>query len=404
MPYHLPPTALILAIFCIPAIAETSADYRLQALELRLNALESENLTLQDQLQQATQKIEATGNLLDRMGSQGNASHPNTTIGGYGELHLNKLRNRKAGSSKDELDLHRFVLFMSHQFDEETRFFSELEIEHGVAKDTSAGSSGVVAVEQMYLDFRTSEATSLKAGLIAMPVGILNETHEPPTFFGVERNPVETYILPTTWREGAIAVTARWVHSITLDGMVSSGLATTSAKNFAVRDGRLNGASAKAKAPAWTARLKWAGLPGLELATTVQRQFDITQSVEATAGAATLCEAHVVLNHGQFGLRALYAGWNLDGSGPKTVGADRQHGWYVEPSWKINEQWGVFARRSNWDNRAGDVADSRYRQTDFGVTFWPHADVALKLDYQNQQVPGGQDEYDGFNLGLGYQF
>lgn len=407
-PNHLPLTALTLALMGIlstPAAAETNTDDRLKALEQRLNTLESENRALKDQVKQTEQKVEATGSQMERIANQSGSTNAATSFGGYGELHLNKLKNRKAGgSNKDELDLHRFVLFMGHQFDERTRFFSELEVEHGLAKDTATGSSGVVAVEQAYLDFTVSDALSVKAGLMVMPVGIISETHEPPTFYGVERNPVETNIIPTTWREGGVVVATRLANSISLDAMISSGLATTAAKNFAVRDGRLSGASAKAKDPAYTARLKWSGLPGVELATTLQRQSDITQSVDATAGAATLYEAHAVVNKGAFGLRALYAAWNLDGSGPKAVGADKQNGWYVEPAWKFSEQWGVFARRSSWDNRAGDAADSRYKQTDFGVNFWPHPDVVVKLDHQNQQSPNGQDEFDGFNLGLGYQF
>ena len=407
-PNHMPLTALTLALMGIlstPAGAETNTDERLKALEQRLNTLESENRALKDQVKQTEQKVEATGSQMERIANQSGSTNAVTSFGGYGELHLNKLKNRKpGGSNKDELDFHRFVLFMGHQFDERTRFFSELEVEHGLAKDTTTGSSGVVAVEQAYLDFSLSDAMSVKAGLMVMPVGIISETHEPPTFYGVERNPVETNIIPTTWREGGVAVTARLANGISVDGMISSGLATTAAKNYAVRDGRQNGASAKAKDAAYTARLKWSGIPGVELAGTAQRQTDITQSADATAGAATLYEAHAVVNKGAFGLRALYAAWSLDGSGPRAVGADKQNGWYVEPSWKFTERWGVFARRSTWDNRAGDAADSRYRQTDFGVNFWPHPDVAVKLDHQNQQSPNGQDEYDGFNLGLGYQF
>ena len=407
-PNHMPLTALTLALMGIlstPAGAETNTDERLKALEQRLNTLESENRALKDQVKQTEQKVEATGSQMERIANQSGSTNAVTSFGGYGELHLNKLKNRKpGGSNKDELDFHRFVLFMGHQFDERTRFFSELEVEHGLAKDTTTGSSGVVAVEQAYLDFSLSDAMSVKAGLMVMPVGIISETHEPPTFYGVERNPVETNIIPTTWREGGVAVTARLANGISVDGMISSGLATTAAKNYAVRDGRQNGASANAKDAAYTARLKWSGIPGVELAGTAQRQTDITQSADATAGAATLYEAHAVVNKGAFGLRALYAAWSLDGSGPRAVGADKQNGWYVEPAWKLSEQWGVFARRSSWDNRAGDAADSRYKQTDFGVNYWLHPDVVVKLDHQNQQSPNGQDEYDGFNLGLGYQF
>lgn len=342
---------------------------------------------------------------MERISGQGSSSKSATSFGGYGELHLNKLKNRKTGgSNKDELDLHRFVIFMGHEFSEQIRFFSELEVEHALAKDTSNGSSGVVSVEQAYLDFGVSEALSVKAGVMVMPVGILSETHEPPTFYGVERNPVEANIIHTTWREGGVMLNTRLYDGFSVDAVVSSGLATTAAKNYAVRDGRLSVASAKAKDPAYTARLKWSGLPGVEVAGTAQYQTDITQSLDSTAGAAKLYEAHAVVNKGAFCLRALYAAWKLNGSGPKAVGADRQNGWYVEPSWKFTWQWGVFARRSSWDNRAGDAADSRYSQSDFGVNYWPHPDVVVKLDYQNQSSPNGLDEFDGFNLGLGYQF
>lgn len=156
--------------------------------------------------------------------------------------------------------------------------------------------------------------------------------------------------------------------------------------------------------PAYTARLKWTGMPGVELAGTLQYQADITQGADATAGAAKLYEAHAVVNKGQFGLRALYAGWRLNGSGPPASGADKQNGWYVEPSWKFNEQWGVFARHNSWDNAAGNATDSKFTQTDVGVNYWPHPDVVVKLDYQNQKAPTGQNELDGFNLGVGYQF
>jgi hypothetical protein len=405
-------TALALSLltcFAAPAWAETGTEERLKALELRLNTLENENRALKQQIEQAEQKLDATGSQMEKIAGQGSSSGAawaeNTTFGGYGELHLNKLKNRKpGGTSKDELDFHRFVLFMGHEFSDRIRFFSELEVEHAVARDTAAGSSGVVGLEQAYIDFTLSDALSAKAGLMVMPIGIISETHEPPTFYGVERNPVETNIIPTTWREGGVMLTTRMENAVTFDVAVTSGLATTAAKSYAVRDGRLNGASAKASDPAYTARLKWSGIPGVELAGTAQRQTDITQSADATAGAAMLYEAHAVVSKGAFGLRALYAAWSLDGSGPAAVGADKQNGWYVEPAWKLSEQWGVFARRSNWDNRAGDAADSRYGQTDFGVNYWPHPDVVVKLDHQNQQSPNGQDEFDGFNLGLGYQF
>jgi len=380
----------LLTCFAAPAWADPSMEERLKEMEIRLDSMTSSKAAWAEK----------------------------TSFGGYGEMHLNKLKNKKPGvAGKDEMDFHRFVLFMGHEFNERVRFFSELEVEHALVKDTDTDTdtatgpapktnpnSGELELEQAYLDFTLNDTLSAKAGLFLLPVGIINETHEPPVFYGVERNPVENKIIPATWWEGGGGVTARLGNGFTLDGAITGGLKTTAGKTYAVRDGRQKVASAVAKDAAYTARLKWAGIPGVELAGTVHRQADITQSADPTAGAAMLYEAHAVVNKGAFGLRALYAGWNLDGSGPKAVGADKQNGWYVEPAWKFSEQWGVFARKSNWDNQAGDAADSKYSQADVGVNYWPHPDVVVKLDFQNQQSPTGKDEFDGYNVGVGYQF
>jgi hypothetical protein len=349
-------------------------------------------------LEQRIERLEAQ--LEAALGAQTTSSHDfqRTSFGSYGELHLNKLNNPN-GSDKDELDIHRFVLFMSHDFDDRTRFFSELEVEH-----SDTGSSGVVVLEQAYLEYAVNEAMRLKAGMMLMPVGILSETHEPPTFYGVERNPVEVNIIPTTWSEGGVMLTKHFMNGFAIDAVFTSGLSTTAASNYAVRDGRQNASKARATDAAYTGRLKWTGMPGVELAATLHHQSDITQGMDGTAGAATLYETHAVVTRGAFGMRLLYAGWQLAGSGPAALGADRQNGWYAEPSWRLSERWGVFARYNSWDNRAGDNSASRYQQSDLGVNFWPHPDVVVKMDYQNQRAPSGQSEYDGFNLGLGYQF
>lgn len=402
----------LLTCFAAPAWADTSLEERFKAMETRMDALERENHTLKSQLKQTEQKVEATGNQMDVIASQGGSAKAGwaekTSFGGYGELHLNKLDNQKpGGSDKDEMDFHRFVLLMSHEFSDRVHFHSELEIEHALIRDNpgaSASNLGAVELEQAYLDFALNDNLSAKAGLFLVPLGITNETHEPATFYGVERNPVETNIIPTTWWEGGAGMTARLGNGFTLDGAVTTGLKATAATSYKPRDGRQQVARAAAMDPAYTARLKWTGIPGVELAGAVQYQSDITQGTVAAAGAATLYEAHAVVNKGAFGLRALYAGWHLDGSGPQAIGADKQNGWYIEPAWKFSEQWGVFARQSRWDNKAGDATDSRFSQTDVGVNYWPHPDVVVKLDFQNQKSPIGQDEFDGVNVGVGYQF
>lgn len=355
--------------------------------------------TLEQKVEQLTEEV---GRLKQEVAEQKSTSAGNgaTHVGGYGELHYNSL------DSKDEIDLHRFVLFFGHRFNDRIRFNSEVELEHALVKDTSnASGPGEVELEQAYIDFDLTPNHTARAGLFLVPVGILNETHEPPTFYGVERNPVESDIIPTTWWEGGAGLHGRLGTGFGYDVALTSGLKvpTSGASAYKIRNGRQKVAKADANNAAVTARIKWTGVPGLGVAATVQRQDDIAQGTVAdgVAGAATLWETHATLARGPFGLRVLYASWDLDGTGPKAVGRDEQKGWYVEPSFKVTPKFGVFARFNEWDNEAGDAGDSKKKQKDFGFNYWPHEDVVVKFDLQNQS---GTANDDGFNLGVGYMF
>ena len=368
---------------------------------------------IQNELDSMKEKLDLTLDMLERQsgktgmsGGHGHGSSGKTSIGGYGEMHYNYLENQTAGGDdQKEIDLHRFILFVGHEFSDSVRFFSELEVEHA----QSDKNGGEVAMEQAYLEFDIGTNTVSRAGVFLVPVGIINETHEPPTFYGVERNPVEKNIIPTTWREGGVSLSGRLNPGLSYDLALHSGLGTklgTSPDlvNYAVRKGRNAVRQAPANDPAVTARIKWTGMPGLELGATVQQQTDVTQSTDNTAGSATLLEAHVVWSNGPMSARALYATWDLSGSGPAANGSDEQTGWYVEPAYKVTPKLGLFARYNQWDNQAGDSADSEFTQTNLGVNYWPHPDVVVKMDYQTQDVPTGENEYQGVNLGVGYQF
>jgi phosphate-selective porin len=329
-----------------------------------------------------------------------------TTIGGYGELHYNSLDDKNGTADKDEIDFHRFVLFFGHEFNDRLRFFSEFELEHALAGNGD-DKPGEVELEQAYIQYDLNDQHRVSAGLFLTPVGIINETHEPNTFYGTERNNVEKNIIPTTWWEGGAMLSGKLAEGFSYDVALTSGLDVSkdgSKTSYKIRDGRQKVAEAKAEDPAYTGRLKWTGIPGVELAASVQYQNDVTQGLDATAGSATLLETHAVIEQGAFGLRALYATWDLDGTGPAAEGYDEQTGWYIEPSYKINDKVGVFTRYSLWDNQAGNSTDSEYTQWDIGLNWWIDPQVVVKLDYQDQSSPAGNTELDGVNIGLGYQF
>ena len=351
---------------------------------------------------QATVEVNEKAEILaDNMESQPVMAESSTRFGGYGEMHANMLENQVTGEDSNVLDLHRFVLFFSHDFNDRTRFMSELEVEHAWSGD---GKPGEVELEQAYIEYDWATNQSMRAGVFLVPVGILNETHEPPTFYGVERNPVEKNIIPTTWWEGGLQFHGGFADAWRYDAAFHSGLYTDADDNYAIRAGRQKVAKAKFDSGAATGRIRWLGVPGLELSASVQYQDDITQETDPTAGSAWLYTGHVSWQHKAFGLRALYANWSLDGEGPEEIGADRQNGWYIEPSWRFNDKWGVFARYNRWDNKAGNNNDTEYSQWDIGINYWLHPNVVFKLDYQDQDAPDGNKELDGWNLGVGYQF
>lgn len=337
----------------------------------------------------------------------GHGTSGRTTVGGYGELHYNNLSSGIAGKNdKKELDFHRFVLFFGHEFDDKTRFFSELEVEHGTIADTKDGSSaGSVAIEQAFVQLDLNDNNSVNAGIFLVPVGYINEVHEPPRFYGVERPIVTKYILPTTWREGGVGLVGHFSSGLSYDIYLHSGLND----GTSIRGGRQKVAEANASNLATTGRIKYTGISGLELAASLQYQDDMTQDTSDAVGSATLAQIQARWQLADLTLTALYAQWDIDVTANGSAldkAKDSQPGGYLEASYKINPKWGVFARHSQWDNGPTETAqigqDTVKEQTDFGFNYWPHEDVVFKADYQLQNDAAG--DYSGFNLGVGYQF
>lgn len=322
------------------------------------------------------------------------------SLGGYGELHYNRLRGEGGASDVDRLDFHRFVLFVGYEFSPRIRLNSELELEHTLVGDDKPG---YLQLEQAYLDFDLSDRHLVRAGIFILPVGFLNRNHEPTRFYGVERNRVENRILPTTWFEGGVGLAGSPTPGWCYEAYLHSGLKTSADSSYAIRAGRQKIAEADASRPAATAAVAWS-IPGLRIGASLHHQSDLTQGTDPDAGEAWLGEAHLEWRRGPFALRALVAEWRLDGVGPEALGADRQYGWFMEVAYRPIEKMGVFARYSTWDEQAGasDIA-SEAIQWDAGVNWWVHKQVVVKADAQWQDPKNGKKQ-NGYNLGLGYEF
>ena len=243
----------------------------LQQQQKEIRALTNEVRELKNQTSENTEAVAATAEAVESSATSKLAQWAErTTIGGYGELHYNNLDGSGGASDKDEIDFHRFVLFFGHEFTDRLRFFSELEVEHALSGDDKPGK---VELEQAYLDYDLTDNHTARAGVFLLPVGILNETHEPDTFYGVERNPVEARIIPTTWWEGGVGLHGNFGEGWSYDLYGHSGLAVGS--DYGIRGGRQKVAEAEATDPAFTARVKYTGIPGLEIAASAQYQADV---------------------------------------------------------------------------------------------------------------------------------
>ncbi|MGA9574585.1 MAG: porin [Lysobacterales bacterium] len=379
---------------------------KLESMQQQIDELRRQLAQTEEKTSETDAKVEAVAEVIESSPPAATRASK-TQIGGYGELHYNNLDADDPSRDVDMIDFHRFVLFFGHEFNERTRFYSEVEVEHAFVADSGGDTPGEVEIEQAFVEFDLRQDLYARAGLFLIPVGIINETHEPATFYGVERNDVENIVIPSTWWEGGAGLNGRWGSGWNWDLAFTSGLAipTSGINAFRVRSGRQKVAEANASDGAITGRLRYLGIPGLLAAVTVQYQFDPSQVSNDGLDSGTLVEAHIDYQRNGFGLRALYARWDFTGAAVEAAGAETQTGWYVEPSYRLNDSIGFYTRYENVDAPARGA--DQFNQWELGLNWWLASNVVVKFDYRSRShdldSESGRD-FTGFDLGLGYNF
>jgi len=340
---------------------------------------------------------------------------------GYGELDYGKPRDGVATA-----DLARFVLGASVRLDERTRLVSELEIEHAIS---SADDAGEVEVEQAYVERSYGEHVYARAGLLLVPLGLLNENHEPTHYYGVRRNGVETAIIPSTWREGAIALQGRSDGGWRWDLGIGTGF-DLSRWDPAGSEGRESPLGsihqelslARAADLSGFLALNYTGLPGLRLGGGFFGG-GVGQSQPGLGSASlALWEVHATASVGGWDLAGLYARGHLSGTralnaalpGAATPVPEEFRGGYVQAAWQNlplgNGQWVPFVRHERYNTGARYVtlttapALQRLPWTAgwIGGLDWKAAPgLVLKADYARYTSGALPDRYD---LGIGYAF
>ncbi len=363
------------------------------------------------------------------------------SIGGYGEFTVIAPSKRKQNGDpsglKKQADLRRAVIYVGYKFDDRFLFNSEIEFEHAGSGEGSE-TRGEIAIEQAYLDFKAHENIGLRAGLVLVPLGLVNEIHEPTAFHGVNRPSVEQWIIPSTWRENGAGVFGDFgpvsYRSYVMAGLHGKNTADPKTDGFtglkALRGGRTEGTNTSIEDLAWASRIDVTPVAGVKAGAALYiGQAD--QGDLASAVPVTLWETHATAEYRGASVKALYAAGRIGNADAlslaqgatagtvadaATVGS-RFFGGYAEAAFDVlsvfknnkGQSLSPFFRYERYDTQAKtpgafakNPANSRVEYT-LGATYKPIPQVAVKLDQQwklNQAHTG----VNQWNFGLAYIF
>lgn len=370
------------------------------------------------------------------------------SLGGYGEAYYRALvKDKVEGEDYNSSDFYRFVLYTGYKFSDRILFNSELEIEHATTSNNWASKAGSVSVELAYLDFLLTPALNVRAGMVLMPMGLVNEIHEPAFFRGNVRPEVERQVIPTTWRENGAGIFGEPIPGLEYRAYIVTGLNASKFSDSGIRDGRQKGNQVLAESLAGVARLDYDYKARVKLGGSVyfgdsgQAQvFEVplldadgnplldaegapqTSSVQPTV-PTLVYEGHAQLRHRGLEVRAVYVGGSIGDAEvlSQALGKTVPSGFfgaYGEVSADVFALLGVapgqalipWLRAETYNLHAqvptGFTASASkdVQILAAGIDYKPHPSVVVKLDYRDYSNAAETEEADELTLGIGYVF
>ncbi|WP_167616726.1 hypothetical protein [Maribellus sediminis] len=351
------------------------------------------------------------------------------SIGGYAQIDFNQPLS-DGQRQNATLDVHRLVLLFGYRFGEKTSFVSEIELEHVQE----------VYVEQAFMNHEFLPWLNLRGGLMLVPMGIINEYHEPPTYNGVERPNLDSKIVPTTWREVGLGFTGRLDNAslkyqlYVMNGFNGYDGGGKFRGSDGFRKGRQKGAESFMSSPTLAARIDYYGLPGLKLGLSTyngKSQSALYDGLADDDDAALAMADSSVVGINMLGFDARYRNGGFEARGQFNVanisntdeyneltGSDlgsQMLGWYLEAGYNVlhgnqsGQRLVPFVRYEQYNTHSktdGNLAvNDKYNRTDVtvGAGWWLTTGTVLKADYQF--FSNANDSNSGqFNLGIGIWF
>jgi len=319
-----------------------------------------------------------------------------------------------------------------YKFSAKTQFISEIEFEH--VKE--------VFVEQAFLQHEITPWLKFRAGLMLVPMGIINEYHEPSTFNGVERPNLDKYIVPTTWREIGAGFTGVFPSaSLSYQLYVMNGFnAYDGDPNLSgsngFRKGRQKGAESFINTPNLTFKVNYFGIKGLQLGLSAyggKSQSTLYKGIEKSDEAAIAVADSSVVGLNMLGVDARYTMGGLSLRGQFNYGVVSNSlqynefsgsdlgstisGWYGEVAYNVfhflestQTELIPFIRFEQYNTHAsveqGTTLDPAFDRTDISIGLgWRLTRGAmLKVDYQVFKNGASDDSKQQFNAGVAVWF
>ena len=375
-------------------LAQQTAEERIDELERQLRSLDEELESLQfgDKLFAPVGPTGQAG--LAPAASKIYSADQGLSIGGYGEM---LYTDRDAGA---ELDLYRAIVYLGYRFDENWLFNSEIEWEH----------VGETAVEFAYLEYQHDDALNLRFGHMLVPMGFVNQLHEPTTFLSPNRPLLERYILPTTWHENGVAAYGSLgdfdYHVALINGFDAEGFDLESS---GLRGGRQKGSQAKADDLAAVLRLDRNGVDGLWLGGSVYLG-DSGQDSAASDFATTVFELHAQYQYRGFISRAVYAAASIEDADQLTTASASEDlsGYYLDLGYDVfaeretDASLTPFLRYAAYDLSEDSPADSEVTRLMLGLAYQPIPQLIFKAAFTQEEQ--GATEDDIIEISTGYVF
>jgi hypothetical protein len=343
--------------------------------------------------------------------ANGELSSSTTSLGGYGELHLNYSKYEKDVTPAPVLDFHRWVLLLNHQWTNEWSFATELELEHNFIEGGKA--TGELELEQAYIQYSRNAAFNFQIGVLLPSVGLINDKHEPNLFLSVERPEYNRVIIPTTWYGNGLAIRGLLGGQVNYNLVVLEGLDDRKfvAKD-GIRSGRQKGYKSSLETVLINAAFDYVGLPGLNagmsgtfnlLAKDPKKNHPYKSTFLGEIHAKY--KAHGIWAQTEFGMIEYTANDNF------SPVLESSRGYYIDLGYDVARLWNAKTAqlypyfRYSHINSSGKIGDPGTASVpSFGLAFLPIEKITFKADYGKERRKGVDGTTTLVNFGAGYAF